>query len=292
MQITDKLPDLIKLYGDLTKYRLSLAVTLSTVTGYILARRDIGPEIMIPATGVFLLASGSAILNQFTERNTDAIMERTKNRPIPSGKIGLFHSAILFTFLLGSGLIILGITGIIPCLLGVANVLLYNFLYTPLKKVTSCAVIPGALVGAVPPLIGYTSAGGDILSYKIIAFMSFMFLWQLPHFWLLLIKYRNEFLAAGFKTPFKSLSETQIKLLIFIWALITSSFLIVSGFTGLIGKKLLYVLIIINLAFIVVFYTLLFSKKESFPLKGAFITINSFSLIVMILLITGSLILG
>lgn len=291
MQITDKLPVLFKLYGDLTKYRLSLAVTLSTVTGYVLASKETGFEIMIPAAGVFLLASGSAVLNQFTERNTDALMERTRDRPIPSGKITLSHTAILFTFLLGSGLVILGMTGIIPCLLGIANVILYNFLYTPLKKVTSCAVIPGALVGAVPPLIGYTSAGGDIVSYKIIAFMSFMFLWQLPHFWLLLIKYRNDFLVAGFKTPFRSLNETQIKLLIFFWALITSSFLIISGFTGLIGKKLIYALIIINLIFIVVFYTLLFTKKESFPLKGAFITINSFSLIVMIILITGSLIL-
>lgn len=291
MQITENLQVLFKLYGDLTKYRLSFAVTLSSVTGYILARREIGFEIIIPATGVFLLASGSAVLNQFTERNTDALMERTRNRPIPSGKIDLFHAAILFTFLLGSGLIILGITGIIPCLLGVVNVILYNFLYTPLKRITSFAVIPGALVGAVPPMIGYTSAGGDIVSYKIIAFMSFMFLWQLPHFWLLLIRYRNEFLAAGFKTPFKSLNEIHIKLLIFFWALITSSFLIVSGFRGLIGKNLIYIFIIINLVFIVVFYEILFTRKESFPFKDAFIVINSFSFIVMIILITGSLIL-
>ncbi len=289
LQATDKRFTLLQLYGELTKYRLSLAVAFSSVTGYILASREIDNEILLIASGVFFLSCGSSALNQFTERETDAIMERTKNRPIPTGKIKNEHSVILFSILLGLGTVILGITGINPCLLGIANIILYNFLYTPLKRITSLAVIPGALVGAVPPLIGFVAAGGQPGNITIISFSLFMFLWQLPHFWLLLIRYRKDFMAAGIKTPFNNLNESQIKLIIFIWTLMTSSFIIIAGFRGLFGNNLFYEIIIINLVFIIVFYKLLFSMEKSSDWKWAFLTINSFPLLLMLILISGSL---
>jgi protoheme IX farnesyltransferase len=135
-------------------------------------------------------------MNQYTEREQDAIMSRTMERPIAAKKISLRFAFRVFSLLLLSGSCLLLLNGFIPFALGCLGVILYNLLYTSLKKITVLAIIPGALVGAIPPHIGYTSAGGTVLNNKILYFSVFMFLWQIPHFWLLLLRYGKEYQAA------------------------------------------------------------------------------------------------
>lgn len=276
----------LTVFADLTKYRLSLAVVLSSVAGYFLHHNTIEPGLISLVCGIFLLASGSAVLNQYTERSTDSLMERTMNRPIPSKKISAKHALYISVLLLFSGSLFLFLNGLIPLLLGVITVILYNLVYTRLKKTTIFSIIPGALVGAIPPMIGFSSAGGSLQNQNIIAFAVFMFLWQLPHFWLIIIKYGKEYDAAGFATISKYLNEIQIRYLIFIWVLMTTGILFLFFvFTETFNRHIFFLVSLLNLAFICSFYFLLFRKKKAEEIKGAFILINSFSFLIMFLII-------
>src|SRR5512140_2369118 len=222
--------------GDLMKYQFSLAVAFSAGTGYFLFRNSFDSSFIPLLTGVFLLASGSAALNQYTERVQDAKMDRTMGRAIPSKKITLPAAVNLIAMLMVSGCCLLLLNGIAPLVLGITTVILYNLVYTSLKKTTTLAIIPGALVGAIPPIIGFASAGGGISDTKILLFSTFMFLWQMPHFWLLLIKYRDEHTNASLVTFSDYLNNKQIRNIVFCWILLTSLFLMFFfGFTNLFG---------------------------------------------------------
>lgn len=276
--------------AELGKSKLSLAVTFSSVTGYFLYRNSVDLSFISLAAGVFLLASGAAVLNQYTEREEDAGMERTRTRPIPSKRISPGQAIVFLMFLLIAGSCLLLSAGIIPFILGMLCVVLYNFVYTSLKKITVLAIVPGALVGAIPPVIGFATAGGDIFNYRIVLFSVFMFLWQLPHFWLLLIRYAKEYQTAGFKTIVKYLDEKQLRYLVFFWVLLSSLFLLL--FVLIINEINNYLagsLIVFNLVFILLFYRLLFPKRISWDSMSAFILLNSFGFLLMIVLIADSL---
>ena len=274
---------------DLIKYRLSIAVVLSSVTGYYLCRNTSDHHLFFLIAGVFLLSCGSAVLNQYTERIPDSIMKRTKTRPIPSGKISKNNALGISLVLLISGGIFLYSNGTIPFLLGIFTVMLYNLLYTNLKKVTIFSIIPGALVGALPPVIGYYSAGGTVFNHNILAFSTFMFLWQIPHFWLIVIKYGKEYRAAGFATVSRYLNETQIKYLVFFWVLSSNGFLFLNCILNDdFNKPLILIISLLNFLFISLFYRLLFVEKKSHGINGAFILLNSFGLFLMFLIIAAS----
>lgn len=146
----------LAIFADLIKYKLSLAVTLSSATGYFLFTNSPDYHLLFLAAGIFFLSSGAAVLNQYTERFADSMMERTRNRPIPSKRISETMALFISSILLILGCLFLYFNGLTPLILGILNVLLYNLLYTYLKKKTIFSIIPGALVGAVPPLIGFS----------------------------------------------------------------------------------------------------------------------------------------
>ncbi len=275
---------LLSFCGDLTKYRLSAAIVISSVTGYFLFRKTIAPEFYFLIFGVFFLSGGASALNQYSEKGTDLLMFRTKNRPLPSSKLSPASVLVFSVFLLLSGSLLLLKTGIVPASLGLFNVFLYNCLYTFLKRKTKFAVFPGALVGAVPPIIGFSAAGGTAPVHDIIVFSLFMFLWQLPHFWLILIRNSNEYRNAGFPVLFSRLNEERIRFIILLWVIMTSLVLLICGI-DLFDGILKYALLSLNVIFIIVFYRILIVRKQ--PLR-AFVLINSFSLVLMISLIVAS----
>lgn len=279
----------IRLYADLAKYKLSAAVTFSAVTGYFLSGNKPDGTFLLIAAGVFLLSSGSASMNQYTESDADSLMKRTSNRPIPAKRI-LPKYAILVSILFFSlGGILLLLTGIMPFLLGGFNVVIYNVVYTRLKRITPLSIIPGALVGAVPPLIGYSATGLSFMNPGIIGFSLFMFLWQLPHFWLIILKYGEEYNAAGFATISKYLNDRQIRNLIFFWVLFSTCLIFLFFIISEIPGKLLPALFLfMNVTFILLFHRLLFNRKYNGQTKGAFILINSFSILIMFLFIAAS----
>jgi protoheme IX farnesyltransferase len=187
-------------YCDLIKARLVFLVLLTTLVGFYLGYR--GPVdylLMFHAVlGTGLVASGAAALNELIEREHDAKMRRTKDRPLPSGR--LQPSTVLAFGILcgGAGLVYLGlVVNPLTCLLGAISFVSYVFIYTPLKRVTWLNTAVGAIPGALPPLMGWTAARGE-LSAEGWALFAILAFWQLPHFFAIAWIYRDEYAKAGF----------------------------------------------------------------------------------------------
>ncbi len=218
-------------------------------------------------------------------------MPRTRRRPLPAGEItpGAATGMALFFILTGS--LLLSLNGWIPMFLGLLNILFYNLIYTPLKRQSWLAIVPGAVVGGVPPLIGWGSAGAYIFHPKAMFLFIFVSLWQVPHFWLLMIKYGKEYEKAGFQTISRILNEKQIKTVVFCWGVLTSLFLMFFPIFGFYLKPvLLGSLTLTNLFFIGMFYRYLFLQKNAKTIGKAFVLINTYAVAIFVLLIVNSLI--
>jgi protoheme IX farnesyltransferase len=210
------------IFLDLTKIRISLLATLTTATGYLLATGKITIPMLVPSAAVFLLACGSCALNQYQEREIDQWMERTKSRPIPSGRLNPETALWISIGLILSGALILFFgAGGLALALGLLAVLWYNLIYTPLKQRTAFAAVPGALVGAIPPTLGWITGGGSVLDPRIGGVVLFFFIWQVPHFWLLLLDVSKDYENVGLPSITKIFSQEQIKRIVFVWLLST-----------------------------------------------------------------------
>jgi protoheme IX farnesyltransferase len=208
----------------LVRIRISLYAAFAASAGYLLSSARPGGDVFFPAAGVLLLASGASALNQYQERDTDALMERTRGRPLPSGSMSPGGALFVSAALILAGLSLLVFPGDLTCfLLGVCALLWYNGLYTWLKKKTAFAVFPGALVGAVPPAIGWTFAGGSLDDPRILAVCFFFFLWQVPHFCLLVLTFGEEYARAGLPSLSDTFSRAQLGRVTFVWLASTST---------------------------------------------------------------------
>ena len=203
---------------NLTKIRITFFVAFSTSAGFIMGGGTNYADMVFLIIGVFLLACGSAILNQLQEWKLDKVMNRTKSRPIPSGRISKSHALILSILFVGFGeMILFQVSGWATFNLGIIALLWYNAIYTPMKKITSLAVVPGALIGAISPWIGWAGTGSDVFSLTMISLGFFFFIWQIPHFWLLLLIYDKDYEEAGFPTLTQKFSHRQLKRVTFVW---------------------------------------------------------------------------
>ena len=274
----------------LTRIRLSLMVSISAMTGYFLTGSSSSWALVLMFFGVFLLAAGTTVLNQVQESRYDALMKRTIRRPIPAGEISRLSASLVAALLIVSGTVLLRMNGWLPMVLGLSNIVFYNLIYTPLKTRSWLAIVPGAFVGAVPPLIGWTSAGFNIFHPNAIFIATFVFLWQVPHFWLLMIKYGKEYESAGFSSISKMLNEHQIKLVVFVWGVITSLFLMLFPLFGFTLKPVLLVLLVaMNFLFISLFYRFLFMERSPQTIRKAFILINTYAMVVFLCLVVNAM---
>ncbi len=274
----------INIFFEITKLRITIFVTLTTVFGYIAATNSIDSGLILPTVGILLLACGSAALNHYQERKTDVMMDRTKNRPIPSGKISALATLKISVSLiiLGSVLLFIG-SGLFALSLGLLNLFWYNGVYTPLKKISAFAIIPGSLVGAIPPAVGWIAGGGNILDPQIILISFFFFIWQIPHFWLLLMVLDKDYQQAGFPTLTQVFNLQQLGRITFIWIL-------AAAITGLLlpifqisqNQFINYSLFIAAIWLAYKSINLLGQSKETFSVKFAFRSINYFALFVVV----------
>jgi protoheme IX farnesyltransferase len=189
-----------KAYVELLKPRLSMLVAFSSAFGYTLAVPTIDwLTLSMLFLGGFLLSGSSVIINQIIEKDFDKVMSRTMNRPIPSGRVSP-HEALSYSLLcLAAGVFLLMLfTNVMTTLLSVLSMLLYSFVYTPLKRVGPVAVFVGAVPGALPPLLGWVAATGQITHEALIIF-GIQFIWQFPHFWAIAWVADEDYKKAGFK---------------------------------------------------------------------------------------------
>jgi protoheme IX farnesyltransferase len=189
-------------YVALTKPRLNFLVVATSAAGYYLgAQGSGGPEGLPMASaiaGTALVAGGAAVLNQVYERDTDALMRRTRLRPLPDGRVPPADATIFGVALSGAGLALLATrANLTAAMLALATLVVYLVVYTPMKRRTSLATLVGAVPGALPPLIGWTASHGAI-SIGGGALFTIVFLWQIPHFMAIAWLYRDDYGKAGF----------------------------------------------------------------------------------------------
>ena len=217
---------MIKDFIVLTKFVLSFAVSLSALFAYIMAKGEISADMFIATFAVLLVAMGVSTLNQVQEYKEDALMERTKHRPIASGKVsrttGIIIAAILVMLSL---LIIYNLLGMIGVNLFLFAFIWYNLVYTPLKKTTALAVVPGAILGVIPPAIGWLTAGHELGEVEFFALGLYYFIWQIPHYWLLVMLHYGGYKDAGYPTVMRLFGQDSLQRLTFVW-------LMMSIFTG------------------------------------------------------------
>jgi protoheme IX farnesyltransferase len=190
----------LAVYADLIKARLTILVLLTTLVGFYLGWQ--GPMnylLMLNAVlGTALVASGAAALNQLLEREHDAKMRRTRNRPLPSGRLQPPTVMIFGGVCSCAGLLYLALAvNLTTSVIGAVSLLSYLFIYTPLKRVTWLNTAVGAIPGALPPLMGWTAARGE-LSGEGWALFAILAFWQVPHFFAIAWIYRDEYAKAGF----------------------------------------------------------------------------------------------
>ena len=270
----------------LIRWKVSAAVTLSAFAAMVVYTGRFSLLQVFPVLGIFLLASGASALNQYQERETDALMERTKSRPIPSGNIQAAHALIISLALLFPGALFLASFSSLTCLIsGILNVCWYNGLYTWLKKKTAFAVVPGALTGAIPVYMGWTALGGSIADPEVNLLAFFIFIWQMPHFWLLMLAWRDDYRKAGLPSMTDQFTTVQLKSVILGWLVASagSSFLLLNF--GLIHHPVIQIIIILmNILILLLFMSrFFFSKREAF--RELFISINFFLVMVLLFII-------
>jgi protoheme IX farnesyltransferase len=218
---------MIKDFIVLTKFVLSFAVSLSALFAYIMAKGDIGVNMFMATFAVLLVAMGVSTLNQVQEYKEDALMERTKHRPIASGKWSPRTAIIIAALLIIASLVfIYNLLGYIGVDLFLFSFIWYNVFYTPLKKKSALAVVPGAILGVIPPAIGWLAAGHSLGEPQFFALGLFYFVWQVPHFWLLVMLHYGDYKGAGYPTAMRLFGKTSLQRLTYFWLMLT----IMTGF--------------------------------------------------------------
>ena len=187
-------------YVALMKPRLNLLVVATSAAGYYLgAPRGVDGAAMVQAVaGTTLVAGGAAVLNQLYERDTDALMRRTRLRPLPAGRVTPADARVFGMALSAAGLALLAArANWLAATLALATILIYLAVYTPMKRRTPFATLVGAVPGALPALIGWTASRGEVAGGGA-ALFAIVFLWQIPHFMAIAWLYRDDYGKAGF----------------------------------------------------------------------------------------------
>jgi protoheme IX farnesyltransferase len=276
----------VKIVVELSKIRISQLVAMSTLLGYILATGELSLFMLVPTIGTFLLSCGSAALNQYQEREYDRLMERTCTRPISSGRITPSEGVLISSALILTGSLVLFIgTNPVALFLGWLNILWYNGIYTPLKRKTPFAVIPGSVIGAIPPAIGWAAGGKSLLDPQILAISFFFFIWQVPHFWLLLLNLGTDYEKAGFPSLTQKFTPEQLARITYMWIIATAMACLLIPFFGVGHSSALYLILFISAGWLVWNSRKLLHKSlNNFSFRPVFKSINIYILVVMLAL--------
>jgi protoheme IX farnesyltransferase len=278
-----------KIIAELGKVRISLPVSLSALTGYVMFTGDLHAQAWLLALGVFFMSCSSGALNHWQESEIDGKMPRTKNRPVPTGKItrnGALAVAVGYAAV-GSVILILS-NPVMALILSWVTLFSYNLVYTPLKKVTAFAVIPGSMVGALPPLIGWAGAGGNLTSEIILIVASFFFIGQIPHFWLLLLMFGDQYKLASLPSLNQIFNDGQLKRITYTWILTTIASALLVIFFVFTNHILMFLLLFYAFYLLFSLSIAIFAQKE-FAVRPAFLKLNLLYLLMMFLLIADSL---
>lgn len=259
---------------------------MTTATGYLLAVGFFDISVFYPSLGVLFMAMSASAFNQIIEKDTDKLMQRTIARPLVSNRITLNQAYTIAILLLIIGFAVLTIfNSVIIALLALFNLLWYVLVYTPLKYKTAFAAFPGGLVGSIPPVIGWMAAGGDILDKTSIALAVFFFIGQIPHFWLLVLKYSSEYQLSGIIPITQKLSYLQIKRLIVMWIAATSLSGSIFANQIILQNNISFYFIQVLSAALLIYFILWLNIKTNPQNNKSFLLINLYYFFVMLIVL-------
>jgi len=248
----------------ITKHRLAISVVFSSIAGYLIAvGRDVDFIVLaMLAIGGYCMVGASNAYNQIIERDLDKLMDRTKNRPIPSGAISVKAAFLIATLLTIIGLVVLYLINPKSAMFGAISIFMYVSLYTPLKTKTPLAVFVGAFPGAIPFMLGWVAATNDFGIEPGTLFLM-QFLWQFPHFWAIGWFLYDDYEKAGFfmLPTGKKDKNTAVQIIMYtIWTIL-ASVIPVFGFTGNLKLSIVAAVIVFVLGLGMLYYAILLFKR-------------------------------
>jgi len=190
----------VKHYFRLLKFRLSSTVAFSSAIGYMLGEGHLELlNVLLIMLGGFLVTGSANIINQILEKDLDKLMKRTAQRPLPTGALSITEAAVFGSLLGIAGLVLLAVYfNTLTAVLALMSLILYGFVYTPLKRISPICVLVGAIPGGLPPLLGWVAATG-VVSIEAWILFGIQFTWQFPHFWAIAWVLDDDYKRAGFK---------------------------------------------------------------------------------------------
>jgi protoheme IX farnesyltransferase len=259
-------------YLVLLKLRLSLLVAFSGCIGFIYEAQQIDFAVLLGfAFGSLFITGAANTINQILEQEYDALMKRTANRPLPAGELGVSEAfAFALAQVVFGVLLMLIFVGVLPALISLVSLVLYSFVYTPLKRISPLSVLVGAVPGALPPLIGCVAGAGDwTLSGWV--FFAVQFFWQFPHFWAIAWLGSDDYKHAGFKMlPDVSGKVYSNSVWIFGSTLLMLPVGLLPYFMGVSGLFTAFASLLLGLFFLKPSYDLLMSQDNRSALKLMF----------------------
>ena len=263
----------LKSFLDLTKARLAISVVFSSIVGYLLAVDSFDfYTLTLLSIGGYCMVGASNSFNQIIERDIDALMDRTKNRPIPSNKISVntaFYISVILTLI---GIVVLYKINPRTALFGAISIFIYTCLYTPLKPLTPLSVFVGAFPGAIPFMLGWVAASNSFGIEPGTLFM-IQFFWQFPHFWALGWMLHEDYQKAGINMlpTRKRDKSTALQIVLYsLWTIIISIFP-VTGLTGDLRLSITSAIVVVILGLVMLFYSInLYNKMDISSAKKLF----------------------
>ena len=263
-----------KIFFSLTKVRLALSVVFSTLAGYILAADKIQVlEMFLLLIGGYCMVGASNSFNQIIEKDKDALMNRTKNRPLPTKKITSSNAFWISVFLTIAGLGILYTINYKTAFFAGLSVFIYTCIYTPLKSITPLSVFVGAIPGAIPFMLGWVAATNKFGIEPGTLFM-IQFFWQFPHFWALGWMLDDDYKKAGFNMlpTGQRDKKTAIQIILYVLWMIIISVFPYSGLTGSLTLSFYGVIIVLFVGIIMLFFAInLYNRMDINSAKNLFL---------------------
>jgi protoheme IX farnesyltransferase len=252
-------------FKEITKARLALSVVFSAVAGYFLGTTEIElSALVLLVLGGYAMVGASNAFNQVIEKDLDAKMHRTKNRPLPSGRMTVAQAMTIAIVLTLTGIILLYLLNPKTALFGAISIFLYTCVYTPLKTITPLSVFVGAFPGAIPFMLGWVSATNDFGIEPGTLFM-IQFFWQFPHFWALGWMLDEDYRRGGFKMlpTGKKDTGTAVQIIMYTIWMIVISIIPVFGITGRLQLSVPSAVLIFLMGLVMLWFALkLYEKRD------------------------------
>lgn len=264
---------MLKDFFELTKARLAISVVFSSLAGYLIAADSYDFSIIILlVVGGYCMVGASNSFNQIIEKDLDALMDRTRNRPIPTGRVSVSVAFVISVLLTLTGIVILYKINPKTALFGAISIFIYTCLYTPLKTVTPLSVFVGAFPGAIPFMLGWVAATNNF-GIEAGALFTIQFFWQFPHFWALGWMLDEDYKKAGISmlpTKKKDKATALQTVLYTIWMIMISIFP-VSGLTGDLHLSVFSAILIGIIGLVMLYFSVnLYTKMTTESAKNLF----------------------